>query len=221
MRNLREVQQSCVDGEPLERAGTMVTVYDLKPAFQRMMSPVTQALATRSVHPDAVTGAAIVISVSAGALVAFYAETQSMLLVLSAAMFIRLALNAIDGELARLTDRSSRHGAVLNDLEILLSDAALYLPLAALPGISAAWVMIAVGLGFAVEIAGMVWATRSGAPRHAGPMTKPDRALAFGLLAVVLGLGVAAGPWVDWAMLAVITLLIMTFVNRVRGRGGE
>ncbi len=198
----------------------MVTAYDLKPAFQRLLSPVTQALAARGVHPNTVTGAAIAISVSTGILVSFYAESPFMLLVLAVAMVVRLALNAIDGELARATGRTSRHGAVLNDVEILLSDAALYLPLALVSGAPVAWVLIAAGLGIVVEVVGMIGAARDGASRHAGPMTKPDRALAFGLVAVVLGLGVEAGAWVDGAMLALIALLSVTFMNRAFGRGG-
>ena len=99
---------------PFAGGENMVTAYDLKPAFQRLLSPVTQALAARGVHPNTVTGAAIAISVSTGILVSFYAESPFMLLVLAVAMVVRLALNAIDGELARATGRTSRHGAVLN-----------------------------------------------------------------------------------------------------------
>jgi CDP-diacylglycerol--glycerol-3-phosphate 3-phosphatidyltransferase len=58
----------------------------------------------------------------------------------------------------------------------------------------------------------MVGASR----RYDGPMGKSDRAFVFGLLGLLVGLGLAlhaALPWI-WAAMAV--LLVATVANRVR-----
>jgi CDP-diacylglycerol--glycerol-3-phosphate 3-phosphatidyltransferase len=39
----------------------------------------------------------------------------------------------------------------------------------------------------------------------------------FGALALLLGLGVPAGQWVDWLLAVVLLLLIVTIRNRARG----
>ncbi|MGI0813368.1 CDP-alcohol phosphatidyltransferase family protein, partial [Pseudomonas aeruginosa] len=56
-----------------------------------------------------------------------------------------------------------------------------------------------------------------GAPRrYDGPRGKSDRALCFG----VSGAGVASGllplAWIDWLMLLIAALLLLTIGNRVR-----
>ncbi|MBH8648614.1 hypothetical protein I5J55_29990, partial [Pseudomonas aeruginosa] len=60
-------------------------------------------------------------------------------------------------------------------------------------------------------------ATLGGARRrYDGPMGKSDRALCFG----VIGAGVASGllplAWIDWLMLLIAALLLLTIGNRVR-----
>ena len=52
--------------------------------------------------------------------------------------------------------------------------------------------------------------------RYDGPMGKSDRAFVFGLICLLLGLGVPAGIWVDLALAVVLALLMWTVVNRAR-----
>jgi len=54
-----------------------------------------------------------------------------MLLVLPPVLLLRMALNALDGMLARRTGSESLLGKWLNELGDVISDAALYLPHAA------------------------------------------------------------------------------------------
>jgi len=63
------------------------------------------------------------------------------------ALFVRMALNALDGMLAREHGMGSDVGAMLNELGDVVSDVALYLPLAVVPGCSAPLVVMAVVLG--------------------------------------------------------------------------
>jgi CDP-diacylglycerol--glycerol-3-phosphate 3-phosphatidyltransferase len=48
------------------------------------------------------------------------------------------------------------------------------------------------------------------------PMGKSDRAFVFGLLALLLGLGVAADPWLDYVLILIGALLVLTIVRRAR-----
>ena len=54
------------------------------------------------------------------------------------------------------------------------------------------------------------------ARRYDGPMGKSDRAAVFGLLCVLIGLGVSPRPWLDWALYAVLALSCLTILNRAR-----
>lgn len=194
----------------------MPSIYDLKPAFQNLLRPTTAWLARAGVTANQVTVAAVLLSIAVGASVALAPETRWPLLLIPVALLLRMALNAIDGMLAREHGSASRRGAILNELGDVVSDSALYLPLALVPGPGAVPVVVAVLLGVIAEMTGVV-AVQVGVPRrYDGPMGKSDRALAFGALALLLGLGVPAGPWADLLVWLVAALGAATIVNRAR-----
>jgi CDP-diacylglycerol--glycerol-3-phosphate 3-phosphatidyltransferase len=193
-----------------------LSVYNLKPRFQKLLRPVTAALAEAGISANQVTLAALVLSVVCGGVIALWPERSWLLLLLPLVLFVRMALNAVDGMLAREHGQASALGAILNELGDLLSDAALYLPLALVPGLSAPLVVLAVVLALIAEAAGIL-ALAVGAPRrYDGPMGKSDRAVVFGGLGFVLALGVPPGAWLDWVLWLVVLLLVLTAVNRVR-----
>jgi CDP-diacylglycerol---glycerol-3-phosphate 3-phosphatidyltransferase len=118
--------------------------------------------------------------------------------------------------LARERGMASPIGAVLNELGDLLSDAALYLPFACVPGIAPAPVVLAVISFLFVEATSLAIAAL-GKPRpYEGPMGKSDRALVMGALAAALGLGLEAGPWVTGVFVSTSCLAMVTIVRRVR-----
>jgi CDP-diacylglycerol--glycerol-3-phosphate 3-phosphatidyltransferase len=118
--------------------------------------------------------------------------------------------------LAREHGQKSDLGAFLNELGDLLSDAALYLPFAAIPGVSAEIVVIVVVLAGASELAGTAALLIGASRRYDGPMGKSDRAFAFGAIAFLLAIGARAGLWLDLVFVVILVLLLVTIANRVR-----
>ena len=107
----------------------MATIYALKPAFQAVLRPAVGRLAAAGVTANQVTIAAMVLSVGWGAVIAATAGAAFALLGLPVVLLLRMALNAIDGMLAREHGQASRLGFFLNETGDVVSDAALYLPL--------------------------------------------------------------------------------------------
>lgn len=194
----------------------MASIYQLKPAFQQLLRPLTHALARAHISANQVTLAALILSCLVGGIIAWRPDQPSLLLLLPGTLFVRMALNAIDGMLAREHDMKSRLGAVLNELGDVLSDAVLYLPLALVPGLSPHLIVGFVTLSVSVEMAGVV-AVQIGARRnYAGPMGKSDRAFLVGLIGLLIGFGIAPGLW-STVLLGIGTALsAMTIVNRAR-----
>src|SRR5512137_909944 len=104
----------------------MPSVYDLKPRFQSLLRPAMRGLAEQGCTPNAVTLAAIGGSFALGALL-LARPGRWTLLAVPVWLFLRMALNAVDGMMARELGMSSNLGAVLNELGDVLSDLALYL----------------------------------------------------------------------------------------------
>lgn len=194
----------------------MPSVYDLKPRFQALLRPGVRALARAGVTANQVTVAAVLLSLAAGAVIALRPYRAS-LLVLPAALLLRMALNAVDGMLAREHGQTSRLGALLNELGDVVSDAALYLPLARLPELFAPATMVAIVLLAVVsEMAGALGPTIGASRRYDGPAGKSDRALVFGALGLWLGLGLPGGTWLRVLLGVIAAAVALTVGNRCR-----
>lgn len=194
----------------------MPSVYALKPAFQRRLRPLVGALARAGATANQVTLAAVALSAAGGAAIALAPAARWPLLALPAVLLVRMALNAVDGMLAREHGQASRLGAVLNELGDVVADSLLYLPLALVPGVHAGWLVALVIASLWTEMAGVV-ALQVGSPRrYDGPFGKSDRAVAFGFLALLLGLGARPGRWLDAVLAVLVLLALVTVVHRAR-----
>ncbi len=194
----------------------MPSIYGLKPAFQRLLRPLTAALARAHVTANQITLLAMGLSLAVGLAVWARPEARWPLLLVPGLLFVRMALNAIDGMLAREHGMKSRLGAILNELGDVVSDTALYLPLARVPGVPATPVVLAVVLAVMSEMTGVMAFSIGAVRRYDGPMGKSDRAFVFGLIALLLGCGLSPGPWLTALLGLVLSLLLLTILNRAR-----
>jgi CDP-diacylglycerol--glycerol-3-phosphate 3-phosphatidyltransferase len=199
----------------------VASVYDLKPKFQNLLRPLCRRMARSGVTANQVTLSAVFLSMAVGAAITFSHGAPWSLLLLPPLLFLRMALNALDGMLAREFNQKSRLGAVLNELGDVVSDTALYLPFAAIAGMPALLVAVLVAIAIITEMAGVVGVEIGASRRYDGPFGKSDRAVFFGALALALGLGVQPGLW-TMALLALAAAAgLLTIVNRARGALAE
>lgn len=194
----------------------MASIYDLKPKFQGLLRPITQKLAAKNVTANQVTIAALVLSILVGLSIALFSNEKWPLLLVPVFLFIRMALNAIDGMLAREHNMKSDLGLILNEIGDVVADAAIYLPFALVPGLPPIPIVIIVLLAIISEMMGVV-AVQIGVPRrYDGPMGKSDRAFLFGLMGLLIGCGLQTGEWIRYVLYVIILLLTLTIINRAR-----
>jgi CDP-diacylglycerol--glycerol-3-phosphate 3-phosphatidyltransferase len=194
----------------------LATIYDLKPRFQALLRPVVSACARSGITANQVTLAALFLSLAHGAWLALMPASRWPFLLLPVTLFLRMALNAVDGMLAREHNMKSAAGAVLNELADVISDAALYLPFALVAGVNAPLVVLAVVLGIVGEMAGALGPMLGVERRYDGPFGKSDRAFAFGFLAFLIGLGLTPGTWTTIYLAVLLGLAALTVLNRAR-----
>jgi len=193
-----------------------MTIYDLKKSFQNILRPFTNKLAKNGVTANQVTISALLISCACGSFVYFSNGSALSLLLVPVVLFIRMALNAIDGMLAREHDMASNLGALLNEFGDVISDCALYLPFAAIHDMPPSLVVIIVLLAVLSEMAGVVAIQIGAGRRYDGPMGKSDRAFAFSCLALLLASGYARKALTDSILWVMALLLLITIFNRSR-----
>ncbi|MGI9643652.1 MAG: CDP-alcohol phosphatidyltransferase family protein [Acidimicrobiia bacterium] len=181
------------------------SLYGIKPGFVRLLDPIRKSLARRGVSPTTVTLAAVPVELTVAACLVIGVRAPFVLLLVPVLAVAWMALNALDGSLARATGGVTSVGTVLNELVDRFGDLVV---------VSVAFIVaplpVAAGLGVAILsselVAAIGWAT-TGHRHFRGPMGKPDRAavLAVGSLAaiiwpgaltvafVVIGVGAAIG----------------------------
>ncbi len=193
----------------------MPSIYQLKPAFQGLLRPLVRGLARIGVTANQVTLAAVVLAFTVDAAL-LASDGRHVLLLLPLAYIARMALNAIDGMLAREHGQMSRLGAILNELGDVVADAAMVLPLALRPEFAATPLVVLVVLAVIVEMTGVIGVQIGASRRYDGPLGKSDRAFVFGVLGLLLGLGVPAGAWIEGLLWALVALSALTIANRAR-----
>jgi CDP-diacylglycerol--glycerol-3-phosphate 3-phosphatidyltransferase len=192
-----------------------MTLYALKPQFQALLRPTVAWLASAGFTANQVTVAAAAISCLIGGLIA-WSGRPALFLLLPAWLFLRMALNAVDGMLAREFGQRSSLGAYLNELGDIVADAALTFPFATVAPFGAGGIFAVIFLAVLAEYAGVMGPLAGAGRRYDGPMGKSDRALVFGALGAWIGLFGRLPAWTAWLTPLLALLLIITTINRVR-----
>jgi len=198
----------------------MVSIYDIKPAFQTVLRPCLWLLAQGGITPNQITLSAILLSLVGGTLIWNSQSQPFLLLVVPVIMLVRMALNALDGMLARDYYQASPVGEIINEVGDILSDTVLYLPLIGLFYSSMCTVLfisIYIVLACLSEFCGVLAKGMTATRRYDGPMGKSDRAFCISILALALffspSLVHASSHFV---FLLLDLLLLMSCYNRLR-----
>ncbi len=193
----------------------MASLYDLKPRFQALLRPLARGLLAAGVTPNAVTLAALALSLGLGAALALWPASVWALAAVPLVLLLRMALNALDGMMAREGGQESKLGMALNELGDILADGAIYLPFALALGVPALLAGGFVLLAAASEAAGLCGIATGAGRRYDGPFGKSDRAAVVGALAIVAAAGVPTAAWIGWTFAALAALTALTTVNRM------
>jgi CDP-diacylglycerol--glycerol-3-phosphate 3-phosphatidyltransferase len=194
----------------------MISLYELKPKFQNLLRPLVKKFASIGITANQVTMTAMILSAIVGGLISIYSEQKVWFFLVPILLFVRMALNAIDGMLAREHKMQSPLGTISNELGDVISDAVLYLPFALLAGVSGELIVGIVVLAMISEMAGVLGLVIGASRRYDGPMGKSDRAFVFGLLAILIGMEIPITPWINAVLWLIIALILLNIVQRVR-----
>ena len=193
-----------------------MSIYDLKPKFQNLLRPLVIKLEQCGVTANQVTLTACAISVILGLILTALSGYHWLFILIPIWLFVRMALNAIDGMLAREFNQKSRLGGYLNEITDVVSDAALYLPFAFVHPFDALQIGLIIWLSALTEFCGVLGQVQGKTRRYDGPLGKSDRAFLFGVLGLVYVFVPTLPVFLYWLVWIAIILLIVTCVNRVK-----
>jgi CDP-diacylglycerol--glycerol-3-phosphate 3-phosphatidyltransferase len=192
----------------------VASIYELKGRFQKVLRPAMEGLHRLGVSPNHLTAAGVVVSAGIGFAIALAPQEPRLLLAVPAGLLFRMALNALDGMMAREKKMATTTGHIFNELADVASDLLIYpalLLVVPAPAVMALFILTAV-LG---EFVGVVGAAAVGDRRYDGPMGKSDRAFWVGAYCLAAAFWPVTARVLGGVYFAGLTLLsAVTVVNR-------
>lgn len=192
----------------------MISVYKIKPAFQRLLRPILELLYKMGVTANAITWSGIVLSLAGGVTMWVHPYGKIFLLI-PAVLLMRMAINALDGMMARTYNMQSKAGEMLNEVGDVVSDLFLFIPLLQLTWINQYVVLAFLFLSLINEFAGVMGKVIKGDRRYDGPMGKSDRALFLGLFCLVYYFWNDLGHYVNYIFAVACALLVISTAVRI------
>ena len=193
-----------------------MSIYALKPRFQNLLRPAVRALHGKGITANQVTLAACAVSVLLGGVLALAAGHSGLFWLLPFWLFVRMALNAVDGMLAREFGQQSALGGYLNEITDVVADAALYLPFAFVAPFGGLQIGLLIFVAAMSEFCGVLGHVHGNGRRYDGPLGKSDRAFLFGGLGLWYAWAQALPTWLDDVMYLLMALLVVTCIRRVQ-----
>lgn len=194
----------------------MISIYKIKPQFQRMLTPALEWMHRKHITANQITVSACILSVIIGVLFWFADDNKWFFLALPIGLLLRMALNALDGMMARRYNQMTRKGEMLNELGDVVSDTIIYLPLLKFQPESLYLIVLFIAISIINEFAGVMGKVISNQRNYDGPMGKSDRAFILGLYGMISLFGVDISSYSLYIFSVIILLLLISTWIRIK-----
>jgi len=194
----------------------MISVYQLKPKFQQLLTPILLFLNNHKITANQITISSVILSAIIGNLFWFADDSKWLFLSLPVGLLFRMALNALDGMMARNFNQTSKMGEVLNEVGDIVSDVIVFFPLIKFHPESLYLIVIFILLSIINEFAGLLGKVVGTQRRYDGPMGKSDRALLLGIYGLTAFFGLDISSFSQYIFAGVILLLLISTFTRLK-----
>lgn len=194
----------------------MISIYQFKSKFQQLLKPILNGMRNIGISPNQLTISAIVLSMGLGICLWQVNDFRLALIIVPIGLFVRMALNALDGMMATQYNLQSKKGEMLNEIGDVISDLCIYIPLIQLPNINPIFVLLFVAITVLNEFAGVLAKVLSGVRRYDGPMGKSDRAFTVGITLILLFYFPGLSSYLDIILVGSCVLMIISTFARLK-----
>lgn len=200
----------------------MISIYNIKPQFQRLLTPILEWMHRKDITANQITVSACILSVIIGVMFWLAEDNKWFFLALPIGLLLRMALNALDGMMARRYNQISRKGEMLNELGDVVSDTIIFLPLLKYQPESLYLIVIFIAMSIINEFAGVMGKVISNQRNYDGPMGKSDRAFIIGLygLACLCGADISSYSMCIFSVINLL-LLVSTWIRIKKALDGK
>ena len=191
-------------------------IYTIKPKFQQFLKPIKDIFVKLRVHPTTINIAALIISIILGAIILCAGRYEKLILLIYVPIlaFIRTALNALDGMVARkLKIKNQKWGEVLNEFIDRLSDSFIFIGLALSGLVYINFALISICIILLTSYIGIVGKAAGGSRQYIGLMGKADRMFYLSLASILLIIWPSI-DFMNYLLYFMMVLGIITIIQR-------
>lgn len=193
----------------------MISMYEIKPKFQQLLMPIVDWMRKIGMTPNQVTILALLLSIITGIILSIFHDNKWIFILMPIVMFVRMALNAIDGVMAKKYQMKSHLGLLLNELGDVISDLFLFIPLVFIAEDYGIGIMLFISLSIISEMAGVTVQVIGSSRRYDGPMGKSDRAFIVGFISFLIFVHLNIIPYLHFVFYICSILMLINIYNRI------
>ncbi|PTJ45960.1 CDP-alcohol phosphatidyltransferase family protein [Mammaliicoccus sciuri] len=192
-----------------------MSIYEIKPKFQQLLMPIVDWMRKIGMTPNQVTILALLLSIVTGIILSIFHENKWIYILMPIVMFVRMALNAIDGVMAKKYQMKSHLGLLLNELGDVISDLFLFIPFVFIAEDYGIGIMLFISLSIISEMAGVTVQVIGSSRRYDGPMGKSDRAFIVGFISILIFVHLNIIPYLHFVFYICSILMLINIYNRI------
>jgi len=193
----------------------LISIYEIKPKFQQLLMPIVDWMRKIGMTPNQVTILALLLSIAMGIILSIFHENKWIYILMPIVMFVRMALNAIDGVMAKKYQMKSHLGLLLNELGDVISDLFLFIPFVLIAEDYGIGIMLFISLSIISEMAGVTVQVIGSSRRYDGPMGKSDRAFIVGFISFLIFVHLNIIPYLHFVFYVCSILMLINIYNRI------
>lgn len=193
----------------------LISIYEIKPKFQQLLMPIVDWMRKIGMTPNQVTILALLLSIVTGIIISIFHENKWIYILMPIVMFVRMALNAIDGVMAKKYQMKSHLGLLLNELGDVISDLFLFIPFVFIAEDYGIGIMLFISLSIISEMAGVTVQVIGSSRRYDGPMGKSDRAFIVGFISFLIFVHLNIIPYLHFVFYVCSILMLINIYNRI------
>lgn len=193
----------------------LISIYEIKPKFQQLLMPIVDWMRKIGMTPNQVTILALLLSIATGIILSIFHENKWIYILMPIVMFVRMALNAIDGVMAKKYQMKSHLGLLLNELGDVISDLFLFIPFVFIAEDYGIGIMLFISLSIISEMAGVTVQVIGSSRRYDGPMGKSDRAFIVGFISFLIFVHLNIIPYLHFVFYVCSILMLINIYNRI------
>ena len=191
-----------------------ISIYKLKTKFQNLLMPICEKFVKLKITPNQITITTVLLNIIFAGIIYKFSNYNFLYLIVPIFLFLRMALNALDGMIANKFNQKTKIGIFYNEVGDVISDTVFFYIFLRVIGVNEVYNLLFIFLSALSEYIGVVAVMVDNKRHYEGPMGKSDRAFLISLLAIIYFF--IRNQYFDYILILAIILLIFTIYNRVR-----